>query len=149
MWHALSTSSYGNWRIWFHSCINLLFVLYPVRHSLFRDVVILCHRSIGTSPCQSPSEFCTSHEMFLFWVFSSMSPPCSDVEVFWRGGEVVFVFFLQCLNFKCLCIRIFRSQTFKCPTSADLLCPGEWKMVPLIEWTHLPESQLNNLFSPA
>ena len=92
MWHALSTSSYGNWRIWFHSCINLLFVLYPVRHSLFRDVVILCHRSIGTSPCQSPSEFCTSHEMFLFWVFSSISPPCSDVEVFWRVFWGVFFF---------------------------------------------------------
>ena len=65
-------------------------------------------------PCRSPSEFCIFHEWFLFRVFSSTSPPCSDVEVF-------RVFSMPGIQ---IYLRIFRFQTFECPTSANISCFG-------------------------
>ena len=116
-------------KIWFHSCINLLFVLYPLRQSLFRDVVILCHRSIETSPVNILQNVVLFTKGSCFEFCLQRVPHVLLLKSF-------FFFFFQCLNFKWL-YSIFRSETFSCPTQADILCLGRMKnsafnwMVPL------------------
>ena len=86
VWHVLSTNSCGDWRTRlfvveeFDSTVTEIFINL-LRQSLFRDVVIVCHRSTG-SPLSISFKILYFSWMVL-WVFSSTSPPCSDFEVFW------------------------------------------------------------------
>ena len=116
-------------KIWFHSCINLLFVLYPLRQSLFRDVVILCHRSIETSPVNILQNVVLFTKGSCFEFCLQRVPHVLLLKCF-------FFFFFNA-SISNVCIRFFRSETFSCPTQADILCLGRMKnsafnwMVPL------------------
>ena len=91
-------------------------------------------------PCRSPSEFCIFHEWSLFWAFFSTSLLCSDVEVsffFYAPISNVYVFEFLVLRHSNVQFKwIFYAQR-------------KWKIVPVNGWSHLFESQLNEVFEAA
>ena len=138
VWHALSTSLYGDWgtrclfffKNFIHYCVNLLFALYLMRQSLFRDVVILYHRSTGTSLLIS---FRISAMFVMFWYWS--------VLLFFFFSMTWFQMFIYS-NFYVASMRMSH-------LSRDFMFRGSKTMVSPSEWSHLTECQLNNFFSPA
>ena len=96
--------SFLRWRIWFYSCINLLFVVYPMSQSSFREVVILYHRSIWTSTVDHLQSFVlfmngSCFEFSLQWVPHVLMLKCFGI-LFNALSSNVYVFeFLGCKHF--------------------------------------------------
>ena len=120
--HSLS---FLRWRIHFRSYINLLFVLYPMRQSWFRDVAILCHRRTGTSPVDLLQNF------VLFMNGSCFEFLFNESAIFWCWSVLGI--------FQCLDVYLFKflgSKHSNVLLKQIYYAQGEWKTVPLNELSH-------------